>query len=132
MASVVIDTDVISYQVKGDSRARLYDKHLSGKLWVISFMTLAELQWWTLSRRWGRRRRDELAAHLRQCQVYFADEDLCAWWAEAVRRASRSGRPIEPSDAWIAATALVLDIPLVTHNADDYAGVTGLRVLTEA
>jgi predicted nucleic acid-binding protein len=95
-------------------------------------MTLAELQWWTLNRRWGRRRRNELAAHLRQCQVYFADEDLCTWWAEAVRRASRSGRPIEPSDAWIAATALVLDIPLVTHNADDYAGVTGLRILSAA
>ena len=45
MPSVVIDTDVISYQVKGDSRARLYDRHLSRKLWVVSFMTLAELKW---------------------------------------------------------------------------------------
>jgi tRNA(fMet)-specific endonuclease VapC len=132
MPSVVIDTDIISYRFKGDSRARLYDKHLAGKRWVISFMTLAELRWWTLRRRWGRRRRDALADHLRHCQVYFADDDLCLWWAEVMLRAARSGRPIEPSDAWVAATALVLDLPLVTHNADDYAGVTGLRIVSEA
>jgi predicted nucleic acid-binding protein len=95
-------------------------------------MTLAELKWWALHRRWGRRRREQLAAHLGRVQVYFADEDLCDWWAEAIRRARRRGRPIEPSDGWIAATALALDVPLVTHNAADYAGVDGLTLLSKA
>ena len=31
----------------------------------------------------------------------------------------------------IAATALAMGVPLVTHNPDDYAGVVGLTVLTE-
>ncbi len=42
---VVVDTDVLSFQIKGDSRARKYDRFLTGQLWVISFMTLAELRW---------------------------------------------------------------------------------------
>lgn len=41
-----------------------------------------------------------------------------------------SGRPIGPADAWIAATALFLSAPLVTHNPADYGGVPGLTLLT--
>src|SRR6516162_3162234 len=116
MPSVVLDTDVLSYQFKGDSRAQPYDRHLAGRLWIISFMTLAELRWWTLRRRWGRARRQQLADHLRAVQVYYADLDLCHRWAEVTWAAQRKGRPMSTADAWIAATALVLGVPLVTHN----------------
>jgi tRNA(fMet)-specific endonuclease VapC len=49
-------------------------------------------------------------------------------WAEA----RKSGHTIETADAWIAATALLHDIPLVTHNSKDYAGVDGLKIITQA
>jgi predicted nucleic acid-binding protein len=45
--------------------------------------------------------------------------------------ARRAGRRPETADAWIAATALLYDAPLITHNAGDYLGVPGLRVITE-
>jgi predicted nucleic acid-binding protein len=44
--------------------------------------------------------------------------------------ARRQGRPIQTADAWIAATALHLNVPLVTHNPHDYRGVIGLTVLS--
>ena len=132
MAMVVVDTAVLSYQFKGDTRARLYDASLAGQLWIISFMTLAGSSGGPCTDAGGQRRREQLATHLRRVQVYYADEDLCDWWAEVIRRARRRGRPIEPSDAWIAATALALDVPLVTHNPADYAGVDGLTVVSEA
>jgi predicted nucleic acid-binding protein len=41
--------------------------------------------------------------------------------------ARRNGRRIETADAWIAATALLYDAPLLTHNEADYLGVPGLQ-----
>ena len=39
--------------------------------------------------------------------------------------AQAAGRRIETADAWIAATALLYDAPLATHNGSDYLGVPG-------
>ena len=46
--------------------------------------------------------------------------------------AKAKGKPILSADAWVAAVALELDIPLVTHNPRDFAGVEGLDIITEA
>jgi hypothetical protein len=43
MPAVVVDTDVASYLHKKDSRARLFRSRLIGREWVISLMTVAEL-----------------------------------------------------------------------------------------
>jgi predicted nucleic acid-binding protein len=51
-------------------------------------------------------------------------------WAEIMVAANRKGRPMEVADAWHAATALALGVPLMTHNAADYVGVNGLSILT--
>ena len=53
MASVVIDTDVLSFLFKQDNRGDLYKPHIDGKLGVISFMTVAELDFWADSRKLG-------------------------------------------------------------------------------
>ena len=58
------------------------------------------------------------------------DWPMCRRWAEAVDSARRRGRPIQTADAWVAATALHLEIPLVTHNPSDYVGVAGLTVVS--
>lgn len=51
MAAAVVDTDVVSYRFKKDSKARLYRPHMTGREWVLSFMTLAELDQWALTQR---------------------------------------------------------------------------------
>jgi hypothetical protein len=60
ISASVVDTDVISYIFKGDTRNASYYPHLSGKLALISFMTLAELRQWALLRNWGDARRQQL------------------------------------------------------------------------
>ncbi len=77
MPLVVVDTDVVSFRFKKDARARSYRPHLIGQSPVIAFMTLAELHAWALERRWGPARRAELARHLGQYEVYYADDALC-------------------------------------------------------
>lgn len=130
MAAVVIDTDVVSYLFKKDTRAGLYQRHLAGRLWVISFMTVAELDLWALRHHWGAVRKARMEQHLRRFVLYPFDRSLCLSWAEATDSARRNGRPIQTADAWIAATALLASVPLVTHNPADYAGVNGLTVLS--
>ena len=132
MPLVVVDTDVVSFRFKKDSRAQHYKQHLVGKDPLITFMTLAELHAWALERRWGAARQAELVRHLRQYEVYHEDNALCRLWAEVWTRARRKGRPMQVADCWIAATALALDIPLVTHNPAVFAGVEGLNGLSAA
>jgi hypothetical protein len=54
MASVVVDTDVVSFLFKHDTHAEPYRPHLTEKLLVLSFMTIAELDRWVLERNWDR------------------------------------------------------------------------------
>ncbi len=130
--SRVVDTDVVSYLYKGDTRADLYYPHLFGQILVISFQTVAELRRWMLSVKWGARRRQHLESRLQRYVVEHSSDALCARWAEAMESAKRNGRPIAPADAWVAATALHLGFPLVTHNRSHFLGVDGLTVLSES
>lgn len=127
---LVIDTDVVSYLYKRDTRAQLYQPHLNDPPFFLSFMSLAELSRWTLERNWGETRVRELEDYLARYFIIHSDQQLCDLWAQATNSARSHGRPIAPADAWIAATALHLDLPLVTHNANHYLGVADLRVIS--
>jgi predicted nucleic acid-binding protein len=129
--AVVVDSDVVSFLYKSDTRADAYRPHLDGHLPIISFQTLAELEQWTLVRNWGERRRQDLLTYLRRYLIEQSSLELSRRWAEATDSARRAGRPILTGDAWVAATALAYGVPLVTNNADDFAGVAGLIVITE-
>ncbi|CAG1001532.1 hypothetical protein PHYC_02923 [Phycisphaerales bacterium] len=50
---VLVDSDVFSYFFKEDSRASLYNTDIAGKVVCLSFMSVAELKRWALSRAWG-------------------------------------------------------------------------------
>jgi len=127
----VVDTDVVSFIFKGDTRAALYQAHLSGLALVISPMTRAELEQWTLERNWGAQRRDAMRAYLRQYALAPFDEEMCLRWAEARDSARKNGRPIGTADAWVAAAALLYASPLVTHNRAHYVGVDNLIIISE-
>jgi predicted nucleic acid-binding protein len=55
---------------------------------------------------------------------------LCVQWAEISVAARKKGRPIQTADAWIAASALYYQVPLITHNHSDYSMVEGLTLLS--
>jgi tRNA(fMet)-specific endonuclease VapC len=116
MNAAIVDTDVVSILFKGDSRAQRYRVHVSGRLLGICFMTLAELERWSLERGWGLMRRAELAQHLTRYVVLPASRDLCARWAQVSCEARRKGHPIQTADAWVAASALHYEVPLITNN----------------
>jgi tRNA(fMet)-specific endonuclease VapC len=130
MNAAIVDTDVVSMLFKGDTRALAYRSHVTGRLLGISFMTLAELDRWPLERDWGQRRKLELAQYLTRYTVLPVSRELCSKWAEVASAAKRKGRPIQTADAWIAASALHYQVPLITNNRDDYSSVDGLALLS--
>ena len=132
MKPVVLDTDVLSFLFKNDSRAQSYLPHLHDRQWLISFMTEAELEQWALLSNWHAKRIDWLRIFLARFGIIPSSHDLIIKWAQVMVAARRAGRRLETADAWIAATAMLYDAPLVTHNASDYAGVPGLKLITEA
>ena len=113
MPTCVVDTDVVSVLFKNSPQASLYYPHLAGKLLAISFMTVAELDRWALERNWGRARIALMEAHLQQFAVHPSDRTLCRIWAQVIYRERIQGRVIGTADAWIAATALLNNVPLV-------------------
>lgn len=129
--ALVVDTDVASFLFKQDTRAALYVPHLSGHMLTISFQTLAELELWANAAGWGDRRRQQLSQYLRRYIVEDSSPGLCRRWAEVLDDSRRRGRPIATADAWIAATALFLGVPVVTHNESHFTNVAGLSVISE-
>ncbi len=129
--AVVVDTDVVSFLLKGDTRARAYQPHLQGKTLALSFMTVAELYQWAYLRGWSESRLTWLEDRLRAYVVVPYDVELCRQWAAICVERQRQGRPISVQNAWVAATALRHGLSLVTHNAQDFAGISALAVISE-
>jgi predicted nucleic acid-binding protein len=83
------------------------------------------------AKNWGTPRRQRLEQFFQRFHIEYPDYALCAIWAQLRAAGRGAGRPIERQDAWVAATALYLDCPLLTHNTRHYASVPGLHVITE-
>lgn len=129
MDMAILDTNIVSYIMNGHSLASSYFLHLKGRRLVISFMTVAELYEGSLHRKWGPARRLELDAIIETYAVLPHSIKQCRIWG--LIREQRRRQPIAVDDAWIAAAALELDCPLVTHNPQDFQGIAGLKIITE-
>ena len=128
MENRLVDTDVLSFILKGDSRAQSYAKHLEGRVLCLCFATVAELYRWAIQKNWGPKRIDDLRRTLRR-YVVLPYDDAMAWeWA---RVTSIPGRPVAPGDAWIAAASLRHRISLVTHNRRHFEHIPGIDVVSE-
>jgi tRNA(fMet)-specific endonuclease VapC len=130
VSAIVLDTNIVSYLMKGHALAERYRPHLDGRTLAVSFMTVAELYEGAFRAGWGSRRMARLEDVLRTYLVLPSTPETSKRWGQV--RAERRSQPISCEDAWIAAAALVYKCPLATHNAADFAGIDGLEIVTEA
>ena len=126
---VVADTNIISYVFKRQPLGTLYNQLLIGREVRLSFVTIAELHSWAESGQWGARRRLDLRILLSRFPVIPCTAGIPELFAKITAERERAGRPMAPDDAWIAATAIHHDIPLVTHD-ENFLNTNGLRILS--
>lgn len=76
MTDYVVDTDVVSYGFRQDTRFDFYRPLLAGNQAFVSFMTIAELEFWGSSRNWGGQgRRQQLEAYIRRGRLDCSDRN---------------------------------------------------------
>lgn len=132
-ARLVVDTDVASFIFKWHPEfAPRYVNLLRGCELVVSFMTVAEMRQGALDANWGYRKCAVLEAYLADFLILHSDSLLCSMWAAVRNESTQKGRPISSADAWIAATALVLSVPLATNNPKDYRHLGKLEIVSAA
>ncbi|MEL7520411.1 MAG: type II toxin-antitoxin system VapC family toxin [Cyanobacteria bacterium P01_A01_bin.116] len=130
MSLILIDTDIASFVFKGSEFAKPYTPVLQGYDLALSFMTIAELFQWAFQNQWGNQRVTQLEKYLQNYVIIPVDQPLCRFWAQVRSERRKMGRVISPQDAWIAATALRHQIPLVTHNVKDFQDIPNLDLAT--
>lgn len=131
-SSLLLDTDVASYLFKNSPRAKPFRQALHGQRPVLAFVSVAELFKWTFKRRWSQQKVEQLEAALQRYVVIPYDRDLAWAWARVTAACEDEGRPIAPTDAWVAAAALRHDLSLLTNNLKHYEAaelLCGLKLL---
>lgn len=128
---VILDTNIVSYLMRGGQLAQDYEPHIQTRLLSIAFITVGELYFGAEKAKWGKNKRTKLETTLRNYVVIPYDHEIarCYGWLVAYRELG--GRQIASNDAWIAACAVRHNIPLITHNARHFRGIPSLDIITE-
>ncbi len=126
---IVLDTSVVSILIRRVESAPYYQERIVGRRAVISFQTLEELWFGAYKRNWGDRRKNALRRSLDQYEVMWPNSDLVRISAHLRSERERVGRRLNTEDAWIAASALLLECPLASHDHDfsDIPDLTFIR-----
>src|SRR5271170_6324187 len=130
--TVLLDTDVTSFLFKKSPLAIPFRPFIRGKQLALAFVSVAELFKWTLKRGWGAQKTAQLESELRRYIILPYDRELAWTWARVVATCEDAGRPISPSDAWVAAAALQYDLELATNNIKHFEAaelLCGLKLL---
>ncbi|WP_027876997.1 type II toxin-antitoxin system VapC family toxin [Meiothermus cerbereus] len=129
--NLLVDTNIISYAYNEHRLWEVYQPMLEGQQLLVAAQSVAELRFGALFKNWGERKRRRLEVLLSSFVVVHTDDEICTAWARVRSEALTKGRPIGAGDAWIAATARVLDIPLVTHNRRDFDFLENITLISE-
>ena len=127
----ILDTNIVSYLMRGHTIANHYIKHLQGKLLALAFITVGELYYGAEKAGWGDKKRLQLETVLKRFVIIPYDHRTARHYRIIVADRERLGRPITGADAWIAACALRYNAPLVTHNVRDFLDIAGLEIISE-
>ncbi len=126
MAQYMLDTDTVSFALRGQGRAatRLLE-HRPSQL-CISSITLAELRFGAETRR-SRKLHRLISTFVEAVAVVPFDQPAADRFAVVAASLARRGEPIGTFDTLMAAHALSLGVMFVTNNVKHFGRVAGLK-----
>lgn len=125
---IVLDTSVVSLLFRRNEPVTYYRERIRGHRLIISFQTLEESWFGAIKDGWNTRRKNILRRHLDQFEVRWPNLEMVQISAALRSEREKAGRRLEVADAWIAATALLLECPLASHDRD-FSAIPGLEFI---
>ena len=127
MLAFILDTDTVSYVLRGQgpAAARL-TTHQPSEV-CISALTLAELRFGAERRR-SRKLHSVIDTFIRSVDVLPFENGAAAAFGRVQTALETKGTPIGTLDTLIASHALALNLTLVTNNTKHFSRVRGLKL----
>ena len=125
---VLLDTSVASLIFTKNEKAAYYSERVYGHTIYLSFQTLDEMWFGALKNEWGEGRKRELDNFLQRYEIIWPDQALVIVSAQLRVDREKAGRKLNTADAWIAATAILLNCPLASHDRD-FSGIPNLSLI---
>lgn len=131
----MIDTSVYSARLsrRGRHLASDYRAVLEGRPAIISFVTVAEIRFGARIAGWGTARLQQLDHELGRAEIVWPGHELVDKYVGlrtwCVKNGHGLGHKDHEADRWVAATAIRLGIPLVTHDAI-FSGAKDLQLIS--
>jgi tRNA(fMet)-specific endonuclease VapC len=123
----LVDTDICSAHLKQRGPVTSRFSQYTGQL-HISAVTVGELFTWALRANAPPQRLQSLLDLFNDVTILDVTEHVGRKFGELRAALFDAGKPAPEMDLLIAATALVHDLTLVTHNVRDFAHIPDLRV----
>jgi predicted nucleic acid-binding protein len=133
--AIVVDTGVFGADLLRTQTPLVasYLPFLAGRPALISFISAAELRYGARRAGWGGPRLRRLEDRIASAEIVWPGPDLAAAYVDlrvaCAVQGHALGERIHEADRWIAATAVWLGVPLVTHDGV-FRNTPGLRLLT--
>jgi len=125
----LLDTNIISYWMRGDLRLIQKIKSCSPAELSLSTITLAEIYYGIeKSPAKKKERRVKIAQIKSQLEIYPFNEAAAAKYGVIRASLEKQGQPISERDLQIAAIALANKLCIVTHNTKEFNRIAKLRV----
>ncbi len=96
-ARIILDTNVVSYLMKGGQLAEAYAPHVQGRLLAIAFITVGEMYFGAENKNWGEKKRKELETTLHNFVVIPYDHEIARCYGGGLwRNVSAAGSRSRP------------------------------------
>ena len=123
----MLDTNTCIYAMK---RTPGFNPKLPLRDCGISVIVLGDLEWGVMRSARIDENNAALSDWLAAMRVANLTNEVARRYGALRAALYAAGRPVGPNDLWIAAHAVALDLPLITHNLDEFRHVPELAVET--